>query len=172
MYDRIVADLPVLGAPAPEIVEYRPAYRKCFERLNREWLEESFAVEPDDEKLLRDPNGRILRRGGAVLFARLRGEIVGTVALIPYAEGTLELAKMAVTAPARGRGIGRALAVAALARAARMGAARVILHTSPELRAAGALYRSLGFRRDRSKRWGPIPYRRCTIRMSMKIDRR
>ncbi|MFH1278789.1 MAG: helix-turn-helix domain-containing GNAT family N-acetyltransferase [Candidatus Eisenbacteria bacterium] len=170
MYDRIVEGLPELRVVNPEIVEYRPAYKKWFERLNREWLEEYFSVEPGDERLLRDPNGRILRRGGGILFAKVNGEVVGTAALIPVDGETVELAKMAVTAGARGRGIGRALALAALTRAERMGASAVILHTSPDLRAAGALYRSLGFRRDRSKRWGPIPYARCTIRMVLELE--
>lgn len=141
---RIRRHLP-LARDEVEIVDYRPAYRKHFERLNRQWIDELFELEPEDERMLTDPNRQILRRGGEILFARLHGEIVGTVAIIAHDPGSVELAKMAVAPPWRGLGIGRRLAEAALDRARRRGAHRVTLLTSPRLRRAMVLYLSLGF---------------------------
>jgi N-acetylglutamate synthase-like GNAT family acetyltransferase len=88
-------------------------------------------VEPEDAKILADPRGQILRRGGAVLFARLDRYIVGTCALVRHAEDFVELTKMAVRRNVRGYGIGRRLAVEAIARARGMGAERLFLQTSP-----------------------------------------
>jgi hypothetical protein len=62
-YERISESIPALRGHATEIVDYRPAYKKWFRRLNLEWLEELLSVEPADERLLSDPNGQIIRRG-------------------------------------------------------------------------------------------------------------
>ncbi len=128
-----------------EIVDYRPAYRTHFERLNREWIEALFEMEPEDELMLSDPNRQIIRRGGEILFALVDGEVVGTTALLACSPGHMQLAKMAVASPWRGLGIGRRLAEAALERARRRGADRVTLLTNPHLRRAMVLYLSLGF---------------------------
>jgi len=128
-----------------EIADYRPAFRKHFERLNRRWIEEVFEMEPEDERLLSNPNRHIIRRGGDILFALVNREVVGTVALLNQEAGTVEMAKMAVAPPWQGLGIGRRLAEAALDRARRRHADRVTLLTSPRLRRAMVLYLSLGF---------------------------
>lgn len=162
-----------LAAPPAEriaIVPYRPAYKKHFRALNEAWLREHFSVEPEDTALLADPNGRIVRRGGAVLFALRDGEVVGTCALLRHRGDLWELAKMAVAAPVRGQGLGRRLAEAAIDEARRRGARTLFLETSPVLKPALALYRSLGFRRVRQGPHGPTKYRRCTIAMVLALD--
>jgi len=131
--------------PLVEIVDYRPAYKKYFKELNYDWIREYFTVEPEDERLLTDPRGRIINRGGAVLFARSGNEIVGTCALLRHSPHELELAKMAVDSHHRGQGIGRVLAEAAIVRAARLGARRLLVLTSQELSVAIKLYHKIGF---------------------------
>jgi len=130
---------------AVEIVEYRPAYKKHFASLNYQWLKEDFAVEEIDRRMLEDPNGNILKKGGAIMFARHGEDIVGTCALIPHGNRTVELVKMAVAPEYRGRGIGRLLTLAAIDRAGAMGANSILLATSPRLLVANVLYKSLGF---------------------------
>ncbi|MEZ4388554.1 MAG: bifunctional helix-turn-helix transcriptional regulator/GNAT family N-acetyltransferase [Candidatus Krumholzibacteriia bacterium] len=152
------------------IVEYRPAYKKHFRRLNEAWLSEHFTIEPDDRRLLDDPNGRIIRRGGAVVFALVDGQVAGTCALICHAPGTWELAKMAVDPAWQRRGLGRRLARSVIARAREAGADRLWLRTSPQLRAAGHLYRSLGFRRTRRHPFPDHGYQRCTHAMVLALD--
>lgn len=162
-----------LASPPAEriaIVPYRPAYKKHFRALNEAWLREHFSVEPEDAALLADPNGRIVRRGGAVLFALRDGEVVGTCALLRHRADVWELAKMAVAAPLRGQGLGRRLAEAAIDEARRRGARTLFLETSPALKPALALYRSLGFRRVRQGPLGPTKYRRCTIAMALALE--
>lgn len=128
-----------------EIVDYRPAYKKHFASLNNQWLEEKFTIEESDRQLLDDPNGTILRRGGSILFAKYNDEIVGTCALLARPDGNVELTKMAVTPASRGRGVGRLLANKAIERARKKGANSLLLATSIKLKAALALYQSLGF---------------------------
>jgi N-acetylglutamate synthase-like GNAT family acetyltransferase/DNA-binding MarR family transcriptional regulator len=164
-----------LGLPTTErikIVDYRPAYKKHFLSLNIEWLEKYFAVEETDLSILGDPNRRILKKGGTILFALLDGKVVGTCALIRHNEGVMELAKMGVTPDAQGLGIGTALAEAIIKRARKAGAKQVYLHTSPALKKACRLYRRLGFRRIKRS---PVPgddakrYRRCSIAMVLNL---
>jgi len=154
-----------------QIVDYRPAYKKHFASLNRQWLEKYFTVEKSDARLLADPNGRIIKRDGAILFALLDGEVVGTAALIRHGEDAWELAKMAVTRTARGRGIGYALARAVIDRAREQDARYLYLQTSPQLAAACRLYRRLGFRRVKRHPLTGDAYSRCTIAMRLDISR-
>ncbi|MGD9735855.1 MAG: GNAT family N-acetyltransferase [Solirubrobacterales bacterium] len=84
-----------------------------------------------------------------------RGEVIGIVALLPPGSGPAavarageaELSRLAVAARARGRGIGRELAVRCLGLAREQGAAAVALWSRPYQVAAHSLYESLGFRR-------------------------
>lgn len=54
---------------------------------------------------------------------------------------------LAVDRAARGRGVGKALAVACVERARRRGHAQVVIHTTEAMRVAWAMYERLGFAR-------------------------
>lgn len=153
-----------------QIVNYRPAYKKHFAALNYQWLEEDFAIEDIDRRMLEDPNGTILRRGGAILFARHDEEIVGTCALMPHKDGNVELVKMAVTPSFRGRGIGRLLTMHAIDRAKALGVRRLVLATSPRLLVANVLYKSLGFRVTEEGPAEETDFDRHSISMELKLD--
>ncbi len=152
-----------------EIVDYRPAYKKYFQSLNREWLERYFSVEPEDDAILSDPNGKIIRTGGAVLFASADSAIVGACALTRHSRELFELCKMAVTEKAQGKGIGRKLAQAVIERARMLGGSRIILETSPKLEAACKLYKSLGFKNSDLHIPDRKEYERCTIAMELEL---
>ncbi len=128
-----------------DVVTYDDRYREAFARLNLEWIEAIFEVEPRDRTVLADPRGVIVEPGGEVFFLLQDGEVVGTVALMPI-DGGFDLTKMAVTAHARGKGYGRRLMQTALDWARRRGAARVTLYSNTQLGPALALYRQYGFR--------------------------
>ncbi len=130
-----------------EIIDLSPELRIFFEQLNRGWIERYFEMEPLDYLLLQNPETEIIEKGGAVLFAvTADGEVVGTVALKKAGDGVFELSKMAVDEKKRGLGAGKALGLAALERAQKMGARRVVLYTNSALEPAINLYRKLGFR--------------------------
>lgn len=57
------------ASASTRIVDYAPRWREDFARLNLEWLQRWFAVEPIDREVLSDPEHHILAGGGRVLFA-------------------------------------------------------------------------------------------------------
>lgn len=129
------------------IVEYAPRWRGDFARLNVEWLERWFTIEPIDREVLDDPETHILAPGGRVLFAIDGGDrAIGTVALKRDAEGVYELTKMVVAPEARGTGVGRALMIGALDTFRALEGRELFLESSSKLGPALALYESVGFR--------------------------
>jgi len=151
------------------IDDFTPEDVGAFEALNLEWIRAHFEVEPADLETLRDPQGKVLEPGGHIHMARLDGEAVGTVALIPMDGDCFELAKMAVTPGVRGLGIGERLGRAALDTARRLGAKRVFLESNRSLTPAINLYRKLGFREIEGAT--SSPYQRCDIQMEVVLRR-
>ena len=128
------------------IVPFESALRSHFERLNREWLERLFAVEPIDAAVLADPERLILAGGGHILFALLGEEVVGTVALKQESPGVFELTKMAITERHQGGGMGRQLLDAAIGAFRSIpGATTLYLETNSVLKPAISLYERVGF---------------------------
>ena len=144
-----------MNADFPRIVDYAPRWREDFARLNIEWLERWFTVEPIDRAVLGDPERHILQPGGRVLFAIDEHErAIGTVALKRESDGVYELTKMAVAPEARGAGVGRALMRGALDAFRTMGGRELFLESSSKLGPALALYESVGFRHHPAPRPG------------------
>lgn len=120
---------------------------EAFERLIREyqaWLPEDLRVsnlESEVEQLTE-------RYGSDGLLLAYDGERpVGCVVLCPRDPGTAEIKRLYVDPAARGAGVGRALAEAAIERARAAGNRRIVLDTHrSRLEAAYALYVALGFR--------------------------
>ena len=113
-----------------DIIDFSAEHAAAFKQLNLAWITEHWRVEAADLKALDSPFESIIDVGGAILIGELGSAVVGTVALIPLEEGTLELAKMTVSKAARGTGLGLALGKAALERAKAMGAQKVYLESN------------------------------------------
>ena len=97
-----------------------------------------------------DPNGRVL--GGV---AYVPGD--GTAMSEAMNESEASIRMLAVDLSVAGRGIGRALTVACIARARADGRAAIALYTLPSMTVAHRLYGSLGFRRDQARDWEYLP---------------
>lgn len=83
---------------------------------------------------------------GALLIASVGNNVLGCGALRALPEaGVAELKRIYVRYEARGAGVGKAITLALIEHAARLGFTRVRLDTAPELYAARALYGGLGF---------------------------
>lgn len=145
-----------------EIVTYQPKYAEAFKSLNYAWIEQLFAVEESDRKMLEDPEGYIIDKGGEVLIALLDGNPVGTCALIKTDDTIYELAKMAVSEDARGNKIGLRLGLEIIEKAKEFGAEKLFLETNSSLTPAISLYKKLGFK-DMSGE--DSPYERCDVQM-------
>ncbi|MCW5923026.1 MAG: MarR family transcriptional regulator [Saprospiraceae bacterium] len=128
------------------IIDYEPRHQAAWERLNLIWIAKDFEVEEIDRETLGQPEKYFLSGGGAVLLAEKDHEIIGTVALQPFGNGSFELAKMTVAEKARGLKIGEKLGWAALERARKLGAKRVFLYSNTKAFQAINLYFKLGFR--------------------------
>ncbi|AYA37935.1 GNAT family N-acetyltransferase [Hymenobacter oligotrophus] len=150
-----------------DILPYAPEHQAAFRDLNHEWITRYFVLEDLDRRMLDDPQGYILDRGGYIFMARYQGQLVGTCALIFEHEGVYELAKMAVTPSAQGLGIGWLLGRAAIEKAREIGAREVELLSNRKLAPALQLYRKLGFAE------APLPaseYQRADIRMVLALS--
>ncbi len=86
---------------------------------------------------------------GALLLARVNGQVAGCAALRPLDNvdypNASEMKRLYVRKPFRGSGLGRLLAEAILDAARRAGYGCVLLDTLDDMEAARALYEDLGF---------------------------
>jgi len=150
------------------IIEYAALHQPYFEKLNRQWIEKWFVMEPLDESVLTNPEEAILKPGGAILMAEYDGEIAGTVALRKLDAVTYEFTKMAVDEQFRRRGIAEKLTHASFQKARYLGAKKVILYSNTKNAAAIRLYEKIGFRHL------PVEadvYKRANVKMIMEFDK-
>ncbi|MEO5625774.1 MAG: bifunctional helix-turn-helix transcriptional regulator/GNAT family N-acetyltransferase [Dokdonella sp.] len=143
-----------LRAAPIKIVTYQPRLATHFERINTEWLERYFSVEAVDRAMLADPQTHVLDRGGAIVFAQLDGEVIGTCALLKESPGVYELSKMAVETGFRGVGAGRQLLDAAISEFRKRRGKTLFLESNAKLKPALTLYESAGFVHQQAPRPG------------------
>lgn len=151
-----------------QIVDYQPIYKNAFRDLNVEWISRYFDMEPSDYKSLDHPQEYILDKGGQIFIALMDGEPVGACAMIKMDDPDFdyELAKMAVSPKAQGRGIGWLLGQRVLEAAKAAGAKQVYLESNTKLEPAIRLYHKLGFERVLNRE---TPYQRCNIQMAVRV---
>ena len=141
----VLAKLSGVPSGKMKILNYSSKLKRHFELLNREWLEKYFSVEPIDLKYFANPKAMILAKGGDIFFAEADGEVVGTCSILRDG-ASWELAKMAVTESARGKGIGEKLVKEAITRAKLGKAKKLMLVTNSKLVPAIKLYEKFGFK--------------------------
>ncbi|MGA7837276.1 MAG: bifunctional helix-turn-helix transcriptional regulator/GNAT family N-acetyltransferase [Ignavibacteriaceae bacterium] len=150
-----------------EILAYNKKFRDYFKELNYEWLNKYFEVEPEDDRILNNPEKEIIKKGGEIFFARIKGEIIGTCAVIQIDQNTYELAKMAVTDKAKGLQAGKKLALAVIGFVWSKKGKYVTLLTNRKLVSAITLYKSLGFETVPGNE--ESSYKRKVFRMTLEL---
>lgn len=108
------------------------------------------------------------RDAQAEVWVAVNGEdVLGTVTWCPPGSPWREVARqplegefrmLAVPPPTRGRGAARALVEACLSRARDDGMQEILISSLPQMYAAHALYRSLGFVREPGRDHRPLPH--------------
>jgi DNA-binding MarR family transcriptional regulator/GNAT superfamily N-acetyltransferase len=148
------------------IVDFLPSHTGAFHHLNEEWITTYFKMEAADRKALGNPQGSIMDKGGRILVALHKNEVVGVCALIKMHDEAydFELAKMAISPLMRGKGIGWMLGIAIIKLARSLGGKKLYLESNTILKPAISLYRKLGFKEVFGR---PSPYERCNIQMEL-----
>ncbi|WP_298622990.1 carbonate dehydratase [uncultured Zoogloea sp.] len=116
-----------------------------FFRNYAAWLGVDLGFQNFGEEMASLP-GAYAAPAGRLFFAELDGKPAGCVGIRPSTEGICEMKRLYVEPEARGAGVGRELALAAIKAAKVLGYRRVMLDTLPAMRIAVKLYRELGFK--------------------------
>lgn len=153
---------------AVEIISYDKIYAPFFYKLNIEWLQTFFYVEPFDEEVLSKPETYIINKGGFIFFAKNNAKIIGTVALMPTdIKGVLELTKMAVLPEERGKKFGQQLLQYCINFALSRDLKGLLLYSNTKLKNAIYLYRKYGFKELELE--PNNPYERADIKMLLEF---
>ncbi|NQX38236.1 N-acetylglutamate synthase, GNAT family [Pedobacter steynii] len=164
MLKRVEEEKKLRESKAVEIVPYNDSYQQAFKKLNQDWITTYFKMEEADFNSLDHPKEYILDKGGFIFIALYQGSPIGTCSLIKMENNTFELAKMAVSDEAKGKGIGFMLGNALIQKAKEEGAKGLYLESNTILKPAINLYHKLGFKKITGI---PSPYERCNIQMEL-----
>ena len=150
------------------IVPYEPRYQPVFRSPNEEWITAHWQMEKSDYKALDHPQEYILDKGGYIFVALDAGEPVGVCALckLDDPDYDYELAKLAVSPKAQGKGIGILLGETVIRKAMELGAQKIFLESNTILEPAIHLYRKLGFQELKGHH---LSYARGNIQMKLTL---
>lgn len=129
--------------------------RRLFQEY-ADWLGEDLSYQQFDEEL-RTVDQIYVPTQGRLLLAWDEGEAVGCVGLRDLGAGTCEMKRLYVQPTHQGRGHGRQLAEVVVDKARSIGYTRMVLDTLSRLKAARALYRSMGFAEIEPYYFNPLP---------------
>ena len=150
------------------VIPYEPCHKELFKSLNEDWITRHWQIEPHDLDYLDHPQEYIIGKGGFVFVATYKGKPVGVCALCKMDDPLYdyELAKLAVSPNAQGKGIGLLLCETAIGKAKELGAKRLFLESNTLLKTAIHIYRKLGFKE--LSEYHPA-YERGDIQMELSI---
>jgi len=145
--------LPVIRAAAggPDLDVVRALFREYAA-----WIGVDLSFQNFEQELAGLPGDYVPPRG-VLQLALHGGEPAGCVAVHAWEGEACEMKRLFVRDGLRGRGVGGALARAAIAWARGAGYHRMLLDTLPSMGEAQQLYARLGFREVPPYRWNPVP---------------
>lgn len=151
-----------------QIVPYDACFQPVFCELNKEWITTYFEMEEEDRKMMEHPQEYIIDKGGFIFVGCYRDEPIGVCALYKMNDPKYdyELAKLAVSPKAQGKGIGVMLCEAAIEKAREIGAKRLFLESNTQLKPAIHIYKKVGFKELPHRL---SDYKRADIWMEMEL---
>mgnify|MGYP001071141881 FL=1 len=149
-----------------EIIQYQEKYREDFVRLNTEWLERFYTVEPYDQDMM-DRVEEFIEKGGMVYFAIEKGKVLSTC--MPLYGDVWEMCKLASVGQYTGTGAGSAVFKACMDYAISKGAKKLSLISCKALKPAIHIYEKFGFKEVPLNKefWGA---EKADIEMEYKVD--
>ncbi|AXT20331.1 GNAT family N-acetyltransferase [Flavobacteriaceae bacterium AU392] len=166
---RVIEQKKIRESSTITILDYSSKYHKDFKELNEEWITKYFRIENADRKALDHPKEYILDKGGKILVAVQGKTVLGVCALLKMENHNYdyELAKMAVSPKAQGKGIGYLMGKSIIEKAKSLGASSLYLESNTILKPAISLYKKLGFQKVAGHY---TPYERCNIQMELRLE--
>ena len=134
-----------------QIVEYEEKYRDAFVRLNTEWLERFYWVEPFDLYAMEHID-ELISQGAMAYFAVENGEVLATCMTMRLEDDIWEICKLAAKNQYTGTGAGSSVLKAAMKYATDHNAKKLVLISCRSLKPAIHLYKKFGFKE--------VPYRK------------
>jgi len=145
------------------IIPFKSQYAQDFARLNMQWLQKYFVVEPHDATLLASCEETIINKGGFIFFAQIDKKIVETFALLKIEKAIYELGKMAVDPDFQGRQIEQYLMTFCIEFAIGQKWEKLILYSNRILKNAIHIYEKYQFKEIELEE--NMPYQRSNIKM-------
>jgi putative acetyltransferase len=140
----------IVDAGSPELIsEARRLFQEYAAGTGIDLCFQNFAEE------LAGLPGKYAPPKGRLLLAQSDGAVIGCVALREWEEGSCEMKRLYVRPGFREQGIGKLLATEVIAQAKQIRYRSMRLDTLASMKAAIALYESLGFRRIEAYRYNP-----------------
>ncbi|MHA7056089.1 bifunctional helix-turn-helix transcriptional regulator/GNAT family N-acetyltransferase [Aquimarina sp. M1] len=169
LFKRVLEQKKIRESKNIAVVHYKKEHLNDFRKLNEQWITTYFEMEDADRNALNDPENYILKNGGEILVAVENDTVLGVCALVKIQDEKYdyELAKMAVSPKAQGKGIGTLLGESIINKAKELGAKRIYLESNTILTSALSLYEKLGFQKISGH---DTPYKRCNIQMELIIN--
>lgn len=150
------------------IVKYDKKYCEEFIRLNLEWIDRYYEIEPSDRKMLKSID-EYIQKGAMIYFAVEDEQVLATCMIEPHEDNVWEICKLAAAEQYTGKGAGSAVFEACLNYAIEHGAKKIELVTGSILKPALHIYKKFNFQEvplDRNK-W---PYKRAELAFEKIID--
>lgn len=143
--EKTLREKPLKSFLAFRIVSFSNKYKKDFEKLNTSWIQEDFELEEYDKKIFLDPKKHVIDNGGEIFIAIDGDKVIGTLALLPENETTLELCKMTVAKEYRRKGIAQMLLNKAIVYSKNNSYKELVAYTNSKLKTAIGFYRKNNF---------------------------